>query len=138
MHKGLMMIGSLLGAFAVALGAFGAHALKQKLPIEDLAIYQTGVQYHFYHVGAIFIAAFLWGKFHRPAVLWTGRLFFAGILLFSGSLYTMIYIKAFGGAEARWLGAITPIGGVCFIVGWLLLGWVVNKGKTQKNILEGQ
>ena len=131
-----MMIGSILGAFAVALGAFGAHALKQRLTADDLAVYQTGVQYHFYHVLAIFVASFLWGKFHRPGILWSGRLFFIGILLFSGSLYTLIYIKAFGGPQIKWLGAITPLGGVCFIIGWLMLGWVVNKGKMPRTALE--
>ena len=130
MHRGIMMAGSLIAAFAVALGAFGAHALKQKMSVEDLSVYQTGVQYHFYHVLAIFITAFLWGKFYRPAILWTSRLFTAGIVLFSGSLYTMSYLKAFNGADIKWLGAITPIGGVCFISGWLLLGWTVNKGKV--------
>ena len=132
MHKGLMMIGSLLGAFAVALGAFGAHALKQKLGAEDLAVYQTGVQYQFYHVVAIFIAASLYGKFYRPAVLWTGRFFITGIFLFSGSLYLMTYLKAFSSREAKWLGAITPVGGIFFITGWLLLGWIVNRGKMPR------
>ena len=132
MHRGLMMIGSLLGAFAVALGAFGAHALKQKLGSDELSVYQTGVQYQFYHVFAIFVAASLYGKFHRPALLWAGRFFIGGILLFSGSLYLMTYFKAFGGPVARWLGPITPVGGIFFIVGWLLLGWIVNHGKVQK------
>ncbi|MES2773660.1 MAG: DUF423 domain-containing protein [Bacteroidota bacterium] len=132
MHRGLMMIGTLLGAFAVALGAFGAHALKQKLGTEELAVYQTGVQYQFYHVMAIFITASLYSKFYRPAVLWAGRFFVSGIVLFSGSLYLMTYFKAFGGPEAKWLGPVTPVGGVFFIMGWLLLGWIINKGKTQK------
>jgi len=126
------MFGSLLGAFAVALGAFGAHILKQKLSVEDLAVFQTGVQYQFYHVMAIFIAASLYGKFYRPAILWAGRLFISGIFLFSGSLYLMTYFKAFGGPEAKWLGPITPVGGLLFIIGWLILGWIVNRGKTQK------
>ncbi len=132
MHRGLMMIGSLLGAFAVALGAFGAHALKQKLGAEELSVYQTGVQYQFYHVVAIFVVASLYGKFHRPAILWAGRFFIAGIFLFSGSLYLITYLKAFGGIAAKWLGPITPIGGLFFILGWLLLGWLVNHGKVQR------
>lgn len=132
MHRGLMMIGTLLGAFAVALGAFGAHALKQKLSAEDLAVYQTGVQYQFYHVAALFVAAFLYGKFHRSAVLWTGRFFIAGIFLFSGSLYAMTYLKAFGSSVPGWIGPLTPLGGILFILGWLLLGWIVNRGKMPK------
>jgi len=126
------MIGSLLGAFAVALGAFGAHALKQKLGAEDLAVYQTGVQYHFYHVMAVFITASLYSKFHRNAVLWAGRFFITGIFLFSGSLYLMSYLKAVN-LEAKWLGPVTPIGGVFFIMGWLLIGWIINKGKVQRS-----
>jgi len=125
------MVGSILGAFGVALGAFGAHALKQKLAPEDLAVYHTGVQYHFYHVMAIFIAAFLYGKFHRKAILWTGRFFITGIVLFSGSLYAMTYLKAFNGPAAPWLGPVTPLGGIFFIAGWLMLGWVVSRGKVQ-------
>mgnify|MGYP002150901482 CR=1 FL=1 len=82
-----MVAGSFIGAFAVALGAFGTHILKQKLNAEELAVYQTGVQYHFYHVGAIFIVAFLWDKLYQPAILWAGKLFITGIFFFSGSLY---------------------------------------------------
>ncbi|MEO7311567.1 MAG: DUF423 domain-containing protein [Chitinophagaceae bacterium] len=132
MHRGLMMVGSLLGAFAVALGAFGAHALKQKIGPEELAVYQTGVQYHFYHVMAVFITASVYSKFHRPAVLWAGRFFIAGIVLFSGSLYLMTYLKAFTRSEIKWLGPITPLGGLFFIIGWLMLGWIINHGKVQR------
>lgn len=130
MHKGFMVAGSFIGAFAVALGAFGTHILKQKLNAEGLAVYQTGVQYHFYHVGAIFIVAFLWDKLYQPAILWAGKLFITGIFFFSGSLYLMTYLKAFGAADVKWLGIVTPIGGICFITGWLLLGWAVSKGKS--------
>lgn len=129
MHKGLAVVGSLMGAFAVALGAFGTHVLKQQLSIDSLATYQTGIQYHFYHVGAVFIAAFLWNKLSRPVIVWAGRLFIIGIFLFSGSLYLMMYLRGFTTTQARWIEAITPIGGVCFILGWLLLGWAVSKGK---------
>ena len=131
-YKKFMFVGALLGAFAVALGAFGAHGLKQRLSAEDLAIYQTGVQYHFYHVGAIFIISMLWNKFYTSYMLWAARMFVVGIFIFSGSLYLMEYTKAFTGNDIKWLGAITPIGGGCFIIAWLLLGWSINKTRMNK------
>lgn len=130
-YKKFMSVGALLGAFAVAFGAFGAHGLKQHLSAEDIAVYQTGVQYHFYHVFAIFITSILLDKFYTKSILWAARLFVIGILIFSGSLYLMTYIKAFTSSEAKWLGAITPLGGTCFIIGWLLLGWGINKAKNE-------
>jgi uncharacterized membrane protein YgdD (TMEM256/DUF423 family) len=107
-------IGGFLG---VALGAFAAHALKSKLAPDMLAVFETGVRYQMYHVFALCAAA--WGHARwpsRPFAL-AGGLFVAGIVVFSGSLYLL----AFTGV--RWLGAITPLGGLAFLAGWLCLTW---------------
>lgn len=104
------------GLLAVALGAFGAHGLRARLSEPLLNAWQTAVQYHFYHVFALLVVGLLlqsWGK-----SIWlstSGAAFFLGILLFCGSLYAL----ALGGP--RWLGPITPLGGLSFMVGWLLL-----------------
>jgi uncharacterized membrane protein YgdD (TMEM256/DUF423 family) len=124
MERTFFIIGSLLGALSVALGAFGAHALRDRIEASLLANYQTGVSYMFYHALALFVvvvALTRWPGSNQP--VWAGWLFVVGIVFFSGSLFVM----AFTGQ--RWLGAITPIGGVAFIAGWLLLAWGAWQGK---------
>ncbi len=115
MIKPFLMIAAVSGFLAVALGAFGAHGLQGKITERLLAAYKTGVEYQFYHTLALL--AVVWLMQWRYSVLWAwgGYLFIAGILLFSGSLYLM----AFGGP--KWLGPSTPLGGVCFMAGWLCL-----------------
>jgi uncharacterized membrane protein YgdD (TMEM256/DUF423 family) len=116
MAKHYLMAAALSGFIAVALGAFGAHGLKQRLSADLLAVYQTGVQYHFYHTFALLAVGLL--MLHMPAnasLRWSGILFIAGIVIFSGSLYVL------GLTGVKWLGAITPLGGVAFLVAWLLL-----------------
>jgi len=116
MAKIYLLLAALNGFVAVALGAFGAHGLRQKLSADMLAVYQTGVQYHFYHTLALLAVAVLMFQFSPSSLLrWSGALFFAGIVVFSGSLYVLSI------SGVRWLGAITPIGGVAFLAGWLLL-----------------
>lgn len=105
-----------LGFLAVAFGAFGAHALKARLSPEAMAWFQTGVQYQTWHVLAALVALLFW----RIAPAETGfrtaaLLFLGGVLVFSGSLYALAL------TGVRWLGAITPLGGVAFLLGWLLL-----------------
>jgi uncharacterized membrane protein YgdD (TMEM256/DUF423 family) len=110
-------LGSILGALAVALGAFAAHGLRATLSAADLATFETGVRYHMYHALALLAAGWAverWGG--GPAVV-AGWAFVVGIALFSGSLYMLVL------TGPRWLGAITPIGGVAFLVGWTLLAW---------------
>ncbi|MBY9080417.1 DUF423 domain-containing protein [Paenibacillus sp. HN-1] len=107
--------GALLAMLSVAIGAFGAHILKSTLSESSMAVFETGVQYHMMHALGVLIvglAAGHWGESRR--LRWTGGLLIAGIVLFSGSLYAL----SISGIKV--LGAITPIGGVCFIVGWLL------------------
>jgi len=116
MAKTYLLIAALNGFIAVALGAFGAHGLKQRLSADMLAVYQTGVQYHFYHTFALLAVALL--LLHLPlnnSLRWSGILFAVGIVIFSGSLYVLSI------TGIRWLGAITPLGGVAFLAGWLLL-----------------
>jgi len=122
MEKTFLLIASIFGALAVALGAFGAHALESRLSADLLSTYEVGVRYHFYHALALLgIVAVISRWPEAGAAVWAGWLFVAGILIFSGSLY----ILAFTGI--RWMGAITPIGGVAFIAGWLCLMWVAIK-----------
>ncbi len=109
-------IAAISGFLAVALGAFGAHALKARLPDDLLAIYHTAVQYQFWHTAALLAVGLLLLHFPQHALLkYSGWLFVAGILIFSGSLYVLAL------TGTRWLGAITPIGGVALLAGWLLL-----------------
>ena len=112
----LVRLGAVLAFIGVALGAFGAHALKDRLGPSGLATYHTGTEYHLLHALAILLIASLSGKVieERRAIL-VGRLFAAGIVLFSGSLYTL----AISGMKI--FGAITPLGGVCFLTGWAIL-----------------
>ncbi len=127
MHKQFLSTSFVLGAIAVALGAFGAHALRELVDEKAIQTWQTAVQYHFYHLFAIALVAILLKQGANAWYKRAGYLFIAGILVFSGSLYTMILLKATGATSVNWLGAITPIGGVCFIAGWLSLFLGVRK-----------
>ena len=121
MHKGLLVTATLLGALSVALGAFGAHALKQSLSEQSLNTYETAVRYQFYHVFALALAGILRGYFPGGRIRFAGILFICGIFLFSGSLYLLVALP-----QLRWLGAITPLGGLCFIGGWIMLAWGIG------------
>lgn len=116
MSRLFLMIAAIGGFFAVVIGAFAAHGLKQTLAPEMLEVVKTGVQYQMYHTLALLLVG-LWLS-HKPAAFGLkagGLAFIIGILLFSGSLYAL----ALG--APRWLGPITPLGGLCFLIGWLLL-----------------
>lgn len=125
MHRGFLLSAAFLGALAVALGAFGAHGLKQIVPPETVATFDTGVRYQFYHVFALLIAAILYEKFPVKTLRMAGRFFMVGILFFSGSLYALTVLKATGNVGLGGVGLITPIGGLFFIAGWLLLFWSI-------------
>lgn len=113
----LVIIGALILMTGVGAGAFGAHALKRLLSPEMLAIWQTAVLYQLIHgLGLLAIAA-LSTRYNTPAMSYAGVFMLAGVLIFSGSLYVLVL------SNIRWLGAITPIGGACFIVSWALLAW---------------
>lgn len=106
----ILLLGSLLGLLAVAAGAFGAHALSAT----DSQVFETGAEYQMYHALALVLCGLLAGQGYRLGLaVWS---FLLGVVLFSGSLYLLVL------TGTRWLGAITPIGGVLFLVGWLALG----------------
>jgi len=116
MDRTFLLIGAVLGFLGVALGAFAAHGLKNRLSPEMLEVFDTGVRYHMYHTFAILIVAAAIGHIGNARLLAiAGWFFFAGILLFSGSLYAL----ALTGAGI--FGAVTPIGGVLFLIGWTSL-----------------
>lgn len=116
MQKLFLIIGSLAMALAVALGALGAHGLKEVLTDEMLEIFETGVRYHFYHAMGLLLISLVAQTMPDSSLLrWSGWLMLGGILIFSGSLYLLSILGI------RWLGAITPIGGVFFIISWILL-----------------
>jgi uncharacterized membrane protein YgdD (TMEM256/DUF423 family) len=122
MHKKFISIAAIIAATAVLLGAFGAHALKEKLTAEQLQIFETGVRYQFYHAFALLAVGILYKDITGALLKWAGLFFIAGIIVFSGSLYVLS-----GWHNLRWVGAITPLGGVCFITGWILLAMAVVK-----------
>jgi len=121
MHKGFLAVGALLGGISVALGAFGAHGLKSIVPPDTVSTFQTGVQYQMYHGLALIAVAIIFEKFPNKLVRWAGISFCIGILLFSGSLYLLTFLKATGKVGLEGIGIITPFGGVFFILGWLLV-----------------
>ena len=96
-------------------GAFGSHALRDHVPVERLATFETGVRYQMYHALALFVAAWLATRVHARLPIIAGYLFIAGILIFSGSLYLLVF------TGIGWWGAVTPVGGVAFISGWACL-----------------
>lgn len=119
MHKIFLQLASVLGALAVALGAFGAHALKRVAPEAVVNIFETGVRYQFYHVFALVVVGILYRDFSNKWMLWAGYLFLTGIILFSGSLYMLTWLKASAKPGLDWVGIITPFGGLAFIAGWI-------------------
>ncbi len=121
-----LALAGLSGFLGVGIGAFGAHALKDKLTPELAATFQTGVQYHLIHTLALFGVGLLVMVMPQATLPRTsGYLFLAGIFLFSGSLYTLAI------SGVRWLGAITPLGGLCFLAAWALLTWFALTLPTQ-------
>jgi uncharacterized membrane protein YgdD (TMEM256/DUF423 family) len=115
--------GALLGAAAVALGAFGAHGLKARLPPEDVAIFETAARYHLIHALAIVAVAWVVDRFPGAMAQTAGWLFVFGIVLFSGSLYALVL------SGARRLGMITPLGGLLFIGGWIAFAAAALRGR---------
>jgi uncharacterized membrane protein YgdD (TMEM256/DUF423 family) len=122
MYKQALIIGVLLAMLSVILGAFGAHALKQILAADQLLIFETGVRYQFYHSFALILSGILYHAFPHKNIHRATFCFTVGVALFSGSLYAMTL------TGITVLGAITPIGGLFFIAGWLfLLATIIKK-----------
>jgi uncharacterized membrane protein YgdD (TMEM256/DUF423 family) len=121
MAKIFFLFGSCSAFIAIILGAFGGHLLKQKLTPEMFNIFEVGVRYQMYHALALLAVAWASSFFVVPDMAPAGWFFVVGTILFSGSLYAMSL------SGERWLGVITPIGGLCFLAGWLWLIWSVWK-----------
>lgn len=122
MAKLFLVLGSINAMLAVILGAFGAHALKSRLAAELITVYHTAVQYHFYHAIGLLAVGLVALHFPVSAWLkWSGWLMFSGIIIFSGSLYVLSIFNM------RWLGMVTPLGGLAFILSWLLLAVAIAR-----------
>jgi len=121
MHKTFLSLGALFGGIAVALGAFGAHGLKNIVSSDVVSVFQTGVQYQMYHTLALLVVAIVYERLPNQWIRWSGYLFSFGILLFSGSLYLITALKAEETSIPVFIGAVTPVGGLLFILGWLSL-----------------
>ena len=136
-QKQFLAFSGFSGAMAVALGALGAHFLKSKLEAGliteiNLHTFETAVKYQIYHTIALLIVSLLADKFKDKLLQKAGYCFMMGIVLFSGSLYLLSLASVLGLTNIHWLGPITPIGGLFFIAGWVLLGYTGLKHKNQK------
>jgi uncharacterized membrane protein YgdD (TMEM256/DUF423 family) len=121
MDRIFFALGAIAAFVGVALGAFAAHGLKSRLDPAMLATFEIGVRYQMYHALALLGVAWAFTKWPGSFVTAAGWLFIAGIVVFSGSLYVLAL------TGTRWLGAITPLGGLAFLAGWLCLAWAAWK-----------
>ena len=119
MMKIFIVLASLSACLAVVLGAFAAHALKEKLSPDMFNIWEVGVRYHMYHALGLFVVAWVVAHFPESSAPIAGWFLIGGTVIFSGSLYALSL------TGERWIGAITPVGGVCFLIGWVWLAWSV-------------
>ena len=124
MPRTFLLLGSLFAFLAVAAGAFGAHSLKAMLPAELLSVFEMAVRYQMYHALALCAIGWASHQYQHVALLAAGWLFVLGIVLFSGSLYGLTF------SGARWLGALTPVGGIAFLAGWAMVGWGCWRSRT--------
>jgi uncharacterized membrane protein YgdD (TMEM256/DUF423 family) len=135
MNKFFVSVAALFGALSVAFGAFAAHQLKAKLPDDAVTIFETGVRYQFYHALALLMIGIGFEKF--PAI-WThraGNSFIIGIILFSGSLYALTFLRADNSITAmKFIGPITPFGGLFFIAGWIFLFVAALKANSSSKL----
>lgn len=128
-NKNGLVAATLLAGLAVILGAFGAHGLKTLVSPLQIETFKTGVQYHFYHALAMALAVIISQYIDNQNIRRSIGLFAGGILCFSGSLYGFTLSEALGTEGVRWLGPVTPLGGVFFILGWLNLVIGIYKSK---------
>lgn len=117
MPRLFFIAGSLIALAGVAAGAFGAHTLRDILTPDRLEVFETAVRYQMYHAFALFVAGWATEKFEMAQFIKAGWMFLAGVALFSGSLYILV------ATEIRWMGAVTPVGGMAFLAGWFFLAW---------------
>ena len=125
--KLFLILGTLLAGLAVALGAFGAHGLKKLVDADTISIYQTGVQYQMYHALALIAVGILAQRIENSLISYAGFFFIAGIVCFSGSLYLLSSFRAMNKAVPGFVYPITPLGGILFILGWILLLFALLK-----------
>jgi uncharacterized membrane protein YgdD (TMEM256/DUF423 family) len=128
MHKTFLIIGTIVLGVAVILGAFGAHGLRRFVPADSIGTFETGVRYQFYHGFALMITAILYERYRNKKAVYAGYLFLAGIVLFSGSLYLLTFLKATNSVGLSGIGIVTPVGGLLFIAGWITLLIAVTRG----------
>lgn len=121
MHKFFLRTGIFLAMLAVIFGAFGAHSLKSMVDASSVAVFETGVRYQMYHAFALIITGILTRYFSSPRVVNAGYAFIIGVVLFSGSLYLLTFFKTQGVVGMTGIGLLTPLGGVAFVIGWLML-----------------
>jgi len=121
MSKRFIQYAAILGAIGVILGAFGAHALKKIVGADQITTFETGVRYQFYHTFALLAIGILYRRMPGKLMEWAGILFISGIVLFCGSLYILTLLEATENVGLKSIGAITPLGGLCFIGGWICL-----------------
>jgi uncharacterized membrane protein YgdD (TMEM256/DUF423 family) len=122
MYKNYVIIAAVFGGLAVVLGAFGAHGLERVSSDEKILHgFHTGVQYQMYHALALLAIGIMVEKFHHKWIKWAGNCFIAGIILFSGSLYLLTFLKIQESSAVKFVGPVTPLGGVFLIAGWLFL-----------------
>ena len=121
MNRTFLSAGAVSAFLAVAAGAFGAHALLARLASESLAIFETAARYQMYHALGLLAVAWVAGRSAANTAEWAGWLFLLGTVLFSGSLYALAL------TGVRWLGAVTPLGGLAFLAGWLCLALSARK-----------
>jgi uncharacterized membrane protein YgdD (TMEM256/DUF423 family) len=119
--KSFLITGAVLAGLGVVLGAFGAHGLRKIVPPETVDSYQTGVQYQMYHAFALLVLGLLADRFAAPVLNYSGIFFLLGIIFFSGSIYIIAAAKATGKVLPKAFFLTTPLGGLMFIIGWLLL-----------------
>lgn len=130
MHKTYIKTAAFLGSLTVAMGAFGAHKLKSLVAETVVNTYETAIKYQFYHVIALLIVGIVYGTFTNKLVKAAGVFFILGIIFFCGSLYVLTYKEALVLPSLKWVGPITPIGGLFFMIGWICLGIGIGKEKN--------
>ena len=116
-----IIIGSLLAALSVLLGAFGAHGLKSRVSSTDLEIFETGVRYQMYHALGLILIGFIGFHFKQDILTVPAYLLLIGTFIFSCSLYILVL------TNIRWFGAVTPVGGICLVLGWMVLSYNIYK-----------
>ena len=127
MHKGFLRTAAILAALSVALGAFAAHSLEKAVSDYAVGIFKTGATYQFFHAIALALSGILFLSFPNKLIKLSGVFFIIGIILFSGSLYVITYYKGMNVPMPKFIGPITPLGGLFFIAGWVCMAFGIKR-----------